>query len=79
MARELWVPPRREVVLRVELAAARHVIEMKWGARYAIQAMSFRFRATGWDGEWKLHQETLWAQGRYDRPMFRPQVGSVPE
>lgn len=73
------MPPRREVVLRVELAAARHVITMKWGARYAIRTMSFRFRTDGWDGVWRLHQETLWAQGREDRPMFGPQVASVPE
>lgn len=79
MALEKWGPPRREVVLHVELAAARHVITMKWGARYAIQSVNFRFRTTGWDGEWRLHAETLIAQGRSDRPMYRPQVGSVPD
>lgn len=79
MALEKWNPPRREVVLWVDLAAARHVVTMKWGARYAIQSVHFRFRTTGWDGEWRLHTETLIAQNRADRPMYGPQVGSVPE
>lgn len=79
MAAERWAPPRREVVLAVDLAAARHVVTMKWGARYAIERMVFRYRAAGWDGEWKLHQETLIAVSRGDRPMYGPQVASVPE
>jgi hypothetical protein len=79
VALERWNPPRREVVLFVQLAAARHVITMKWGGRYAIESMHFRFRTTGWDGEWKLHAETLIAQGRAATPFHGPQVASVPE
>lgn len=79
MARESWAPPRREVVLRVGLAAARHCVTMKWGARYAIESVSFRFRATGWEGSWKLVQCSLVALGRGDRPMYLPQVREVPE
>lgn len=79
MALERWSPPRREVVLWVSLAAARHVITMKWGGRYAIESVHFRFRSTGWDGEWKLHTETLIAVGRGDRPFNRGQVGEAPE
>lgn len=63
----------------VHLKAARHIITMKWGGRYAIEYVHFRFRSTGWDGEWKLHTETLIAQGRSGTPFHGPQIGSVPD
>jgi hypothetical protein len=79
MGLERWNEPRREVVLHVQLAAARHVVTMKWGGRYAIEAVNFRFRASGWEGPWKVHTEALIAVGRADRPFHRAQVLEAPE
>jgi hypothetical protein len=73
-----WQPPRREVLLTIGLTPDQHVATVRTGARLGFEQLHLRFRAVGWEGEWRLHGATLRRAGTPDLWPMR-QLGSVPD